>query len=110
MDNKSNFTEPLFRLWLSLGLHPVFVGKTYSVGELKQALTSAGFTVLETTAIIHNPRFIARRMIPLIRKAVPVRFDKLIKRCLAFLDSLANKKTKYLTGQFIAAKAVKYPD
>jgi len=110
MDNKSNFTEPLFRLWLSLRLHPVFVGKTYSVGELKQALTKAGLTVVETTAIMHNPRFFARRMIPLIHKVVPVRFDGLIKRCLAFFDGLENKKTKYLTGQFIAAKAVKRPD
>jgi SAM-dependent methyltransferase len=109
MDNKGNFTEPLFRLWLSLRLHPFFIGKTYSVGELKQALANAGLAVVETTAIIHNPRFFARRMVPIIRKAVPVRFDRSIKRCLAFLDSLENRKTKYLTGQFIAAKAVKYP-
>ena len=110
MDNKGNLTEPLFRLWLSLRLHPVFVGKTYSVGELKKALEEAEFTVVETTAIVHNPRFFVRRMIPLIHKVAPVRFDRLIKRCLTFFDSLENKRTKYLTGQFIAAKAVKRPD
>lgn len=107
MDNKGNITEPLYRLWLFLKLHPVFVGKTYSVSELKQALADAGLVVVETTAIIHNPRFITRRLVPLIRKMAPVRFDNLMRRCLAFLHSLESKRTKYLTGQFIAAKAVK---
>ncbi len=109
MDNKGNFTEPLFRLWLSLRLHPVFVGKTYSVMELKQALANVGFTVMETTSIIHNPRFVTRRIVPLLRKIDPVRFNGLVKRCLAFFDSLENKRTKYITGQFVAAKAVKPP-
>lgn len=107
LDNKGNITEPLYRIWLFLKLHPVFVGKTYSIGELKQALADVGLKVAETTAIIHNPRFITRRIVPLIRKITPFRFDNLIKRCLTFLDSLEGKKTKYLTGQFIAAKAVK---
>lgn len=108
MDNKGNFTDPLFRLWLYLKLHPVFVGRTYSIGELEQALRNAGLTVAGTTAIIHNPRFFTRRIVPLVRKIDPVRFNGSIKRCLAFFDSLENKKVKYLTGQFIAVKAVKY--
>lgn len=107
MDNKGNFTEPLYRLWLSLRLHPVFVGKTYSVKELKQALANAGFTVMETTSIIHNPRFVTRRIVPLLRKIDPTRFNHLIERCLTFFDSLENRRTKYITAQFIAAKAVK---
>ncbi|UCH51623.1 MAG: class I SAM-dependent methyltransferase [Chloroflexota bacterium] len=110
MDNKSNFTEPLFRIWLFLRLYPVFVGRTYSIEELKKALASTGFVVADTTAIIHNPRFIVRRIIPLVRKAAPVRFDGFIRKCLAFFDGLENKKTKYLTGQFIAAKAMKHTE
>jgi len=107
MDNKSNFTEPLFRLWISLGLSPFFIGKTYSIKELKQTLDSVGLHVTDTTAIMHNPRFFTKAVITLIRKIAPQRFDGLIRKTLDFFDSLERRKTKYLTAQFIAAKAVK---
>ncbi|MBM3155804.1 MAG: class I SAM-dependent methyltransferase [Chloroflexi bacterium] len=107
MDNKSNVTEPLFRLWILLGLSPFFIGKTYSVKELKQALESVGLHVVDTTAIMHNPRFFTKAVIALIRKIAPRRFDGLIRKTLVFFDSLERRRTRYLTAQFIAAKAVK---
>jgi ubiquinone/menaquinone biosynthesis C-methylase UbiE len=107
MDNKSNLTEPLFRLWIRLGLAPFFIGKTYSIGELHRALARAGLGVTASTAIIHNPRFFTKVIIALLRKIGRTRFDGTIKRGLAFLDSLENSKVKYLTAQFIAVKAVK---
>ena len=61
MDNKGNITEPLFRLWIYLGLSDFYIGKTYSNRELREALTAAGLSVVDTTAIIHNPRFFTRR-------------------------------------------------
>jgi SAM-dependent methyltransferase len=107
MDNKTNLTEPLFRLWVFLGLSYFFIGKTYSIKELKQALASVGLLVTDTTAIIHNPRFFARRIIALLHKGNPTRFNRGIRRGLNILDSLEKRKTKYLTAQFIAARAVK---
>lgn len=107
MDNKGNLTEPLFRLWVFLGLSYFFIGKTYSIKELKQALARVGLLVTDTTAIIHNPRFFTRKIIALLHKGSPTRFNRCIRRGLATLDGLENRKTKYLTAQFIAAIAVK---
>lgn len=110
MDNKGNLTEPLFRLWILLGLAPFFIGETYSIRELKQALAKAGLCVKDSTAIIHNPRLVTKVIIALLRKVKPTRFNHLISRGLVFLDSLENRKAKYLTAQFIAVKAVKPSD
>ncbi len=107
MDNRGNITEPLFRLWIRFGLSSIFLGKTYSIKELKQALTIVGLNVVDSTAIIHNPRFITWTGIKAIRKAVPHRFDPWIRRRLIFLDELERRNTKFLTGQFIAVKALK---
>jgi SAM-dependent methyltransferase len=107
MDNKSNFTEPLFRLWILFNLAPYFIGKTYTMKELKQALDKAGLEIVESCTLIHNPRFFTKVMIAAFRRFFPRRCDTWTKKRLAFYDSLGNKRTKYLTAQFIAVKAVK---
>jgi ubiquinone/menaquinone biosynthesis C-methylase UbiE len=107
MDNKGNFTEPLFRLWVFLGLSYFFIGKTYSIKQLKQALAGVGLRVTDTTAIIHNPRFFTRKIIALLHKGNPNRFNRWIRKGLDILDSLEKRDTKYFTAQFIAARAVK---
>src|SRR4030042_6359884 len=66
MDNKTNFTEPLFRLWIWLGVSPFFIRTTYSFKELKLALDSVGLRVIDTTAIMQNPRFFTRIKITLL--------------------------------------------
>ena len=55
MDNKSNLTYPLLCLWMALGLAPFFIGRTYSISELKSRLKSSGFSVEDATAIVHCP-------------------------------------------------------
>lgn len=107
MDNKGNIAEPLFRLWTRLGLSSIFLGKTYSIKELKAALSIVGLHVVDSTAIIHNPRFITWTGIKVIRKVIPRRFDHWIRRGLTLLDKLERRNTKFLTGQFIAVKALK---
>lgn len=107
LDNRDNLTEPFFRLWIWLGLAPFFIGRTYTIKELKQALDRVGLYVINSTAIIHNPRFFTKKVINFLRKVETTRFNYWIRRGLVFLDSLENRKTRYLTAQFIAAKAVK---
>ena len=107
MINKGNLTEPLFRLWISLGLLPFFGGKTYSIKELKRALEENGFEVRGATAVLHNPRLIVRIIVDFLHRLDARRFDPWSRKGLAFLDTLENKRTKYLTGIFIAVKAVK---
>jgi SAM-dependent methyltransferase len=107
MDNKSNITEPLFRLWIALGLSPFYIGKTYSMKELEKALVRVGLSVTDKSVIIHNPRFFAKFLAVILRKIQPMQADGRIKRLLGYFDSLGSKNTKYLTAQFIAIKAKK---
>ena len=107
LDNKTNLTEPLFRLWIRLGLSPFYIGKTYSVKELEKSLGEVGLSVIESTAIIHNPRFFTKVFIACLRKIGPNRFDGWIRKLLSLLDSLEKRRIKYLTAQFIATRATK---
>ena len=43
------------------------MGHPLTIKELRHALTSAGFRVLDTTAIMHNPRLVAVGMMRMAR-------------------------------------------
>jgi ubiquinone/menaquinone biosynthesis C-methylase UbiE len=107
MDNKGKLGESLRRLWIRLGLAPFFMGKTYSIKELKSVLESVGFSVEETTAIIHQPMFFLKLIIRFLQRLSARRFNPVIKKILASQDTLEKRRTKYLTGIYVAAKAVK---
>jgi ubiquinone/menaquinone biosynthesis C-methylase UbiE len=112
LDNKRNLTYPpyfLFRLWMRLGLSPYFIGRTLSLNRLKKALEDINLQVVESTAIFHYPhpdglvRWTERSLHRLGRG----KFDNALRHCLAILDRLEHKPTRYLTGRYIAVKAVK---
>ena len=84
-----------------------FISETYSIRELKQALAKTGLCVKDSTAIIHNPRLVTKKVIALLRKVDPTRSTLWIRRLLNSLDSLENRKIKYVMAQFIAVEAVK---
>jgi len=107
LDNKSNITEPLFRLYIALGLSPFYIGKTYNMKELKQALRETGFKIIDDDYLIHNPRFFAKLFIRILRKLDGRKSSSRISRMLAYFDSFKNKKSRFLTSQFIAVKAEK---
>jgi ubiquinone/menaquinone biosynthesis C-methylase UbiE len=107
MDNKSNITEPLFRLWIKLGLAPYFIGVTYNIKELKTQLARTGFHIEEESAIIHNPRFFTKMIIKMLRRINAQRYEGIMRRMLGAFDRLENTKLKYFTAQFIAVKAKK---
>jgi len=98
--------EPLFRLWVSLGLAPYYSGRTYSIRGLKRALVDNGFDVRDATAVTHNPRLITRGIVGFLHGIDAGRFDPWIKKGLTFLDTLEGKRTKYLTGLYVAVKTV----
>jgi ubiquinone/menaquinone biosynthesis C-methylase UbiE len=107
LDNKGNITEPLFRLWIKLGLAPYFIGVTYNIRELKTQLARTGFQIEDETAIIHNPRFFTKMFIKMCRRMNARKYESVIKRMLGACDKLENSKIKYLTAQFVAVKAKK---
>ncbi len=112
IDNKSNLTYPpyaFFRLWMWLGLSPYFIGKTLSLTRLRHTLEEIGFIVEESTAVFHypHPDGLVRMVERSLRKLSRGKLDNAIRKGLAFLDRLEGKRTKYLTGRYIAVKAVK---
>jgi ubiquinone/menaquinone biosynthesis C-methylase UbiE len=107
MDNKSNITEPLFRFWILVGLAPFYIGKTYSMSELKQGLKNAGLLIKDCRTIMHNPRYFTKLIVAVIRKIRGENGNHQIRALLDFLDGLEKTKFNLLTAQFIAVKAVK---
>lgn len=112
IDNKANLTYPPYifiRVWMLLRLAPYFIGKTLSPNELRRVLGESGFRVEESTAILHYPHPAA--LVPLIERFLhwlgKGKLDSAFRKSLTFLDKLEGKRTKYLTGRYIAVKAVK---
>ncbi len=107
LDNPSNLGEPPFRLWLRLGRAPYFIGRTLSRGRLCRALRESGLEVTASTAILHNPRFFAKAGLRLLRKTGTRRLDGIMRRGLRAVDGMERWPSRCLTGQFVAARAVK---
>jgi len=112
LDNKSNLTYPpyfVLRFWMRLRLSPYFIGRTLSRSKLRHTLEEIGFSVEDSTAIFHypHPDGLVRWLEHTLRWLSRGKLDNAIRKGLAFLDRLEGKKTKYLTGRYIAVKAVK---
>ena len=112
IDNQSNITYPpycLTRLWMKLGLSPYFIGRTLSLSRLRRALTEIGLTVEQNTAILHypHPDGLVRWLERSLRFLSRGKLDNAIRKWLACLNRLEGSKIKYLTGRYIAVKAVK---
>ena len=107
LDNPSNFTEPLFRAWLSLGRGPYFIGKTLSSSKLQRVMREEGLEVTHSTAILHNLRFFAKAGMRLVRRMRPPYYETIAERTLRANDALEHLPTRLLTGQFVAARGVK---
>jgi ubiquinone/menaquinone biosynthesis C-methylase UbiE len=107
LDNKTNFTEPLFRLWILLGFAPFYIGKTYSIKQLKRAIQETGLEITDCQGLIHNPRFFTKLMISILRRLFPKDCENWMNKSFNYFDSLESKKSRYLTAQFIAVRAVK---
>jgi SAM-dependent methyltransferase len=112
IDNKNNLTYPpycLVRLWMKLGLAPYFIGRTLSLSHLRRTLTEIGLVVEENTAILHypHPDGLVRWLERSLRYLSRGKLDNTIRKELACLNRLEGSKIKYLTGRYIAIKAVK---
>ncbi len=112
IDNQSNITYPpypLIKLWMKLGLAPYFIGRTLSLSRLRRALAEIGLVVEENTAILHypHPDGLVRWLERSLRYLSRGRLDNAISKTLTGLNRLEGSKVKYLTGRYLAVKAVK---
>jgi len=112
IDNKSNLTYPpyvLIRLWMKLRLSPYFIGWTLSLSKLRHTLEEIGLSVEGSTAILHypHPDGLVRWLERSLRKLSRGKLDNAIRKGLDLLDRLEGRRTRYLTGRYLAVKAVK---
>jgi SAM-dependent methyltransferase len=112
IDNKSNLTYPPYvfiRLWMKLGLSPYFIGRTLSLARLRHTLEEIGLSLEESTAILHypHPDGLVRWLERSLRRLSRGKLDNAIRKGLAWLERLEGRRTRYLTGRYIAVKAVK---
>ncbi len=107
LDNRQNIFDPLLRLVNRFGWTPFYLGRSYTVRDLRQALESAGFMVEETTAILQNPRLTAVTAVMLARKLRWSPLMKLVRRSLVAAQRLERTNVRYYFGSFVAAKAVR---
>ena len=98
--------EALNRIWLRwadassrIGLLPYHVGATYGRSRLCSVLRTAGFSIEETTAIVHAPRPVA------VMVGQRVQRGPRFLRILAALEQLERAPTRFLTGNFVAVRA-----
>ena len=90
-----------------VGLVPYPVGRTLLPRRAREVVKAAGFDVLECTAIMHAPRVLA---VPLMgaldRNRNSIREARLLDAAMRF-ESLQRLPSKFLTGHFIAIRAIK---
>ncbi len=110
-----NHTNPLifirnalpYTLLSRLGLVPYYTGVTFGACRLKRALEELDFTVKEVTSFWHFPRFLLVTMMSIVDRYFSDTFkQRLINAVLSF-EFLSKWPTKYVTGQFVAARAIK---
>jgi len=109
LDNRQNVFDPLLRLVARLGLVPYFLGRSYTVNELRAALTAAGYEVLDATAIVHNPRLVAAGAVAVARRVGWPLLTRLVRRSLLWMQRWDGTRIGWRTGCFVAALATPAP-
>jgi len=96
-----------FPLLNRLNIVPYYVGPTFGPRRLCRYLQETGFEVHEVEALMHFPRLISVHMTRKLER----RLDKYAKTRLVSLlmgfERLAKWPTRFLTGYFIAVRAIK---
>lgn len=112
LDNPINpliFLRNLLPYYLlkSLRIIPFYMGVTVSKSKLIPMLESNGFRVHDSTAIVHSPRILAIWIGYLLYKIGSERTKGYFQKILKVFERLERFPLRYLTGYFIAVKAVK---
>ncbi|HUQ19628.1 MAG TPA: class I SAM-dependent methyltransferase [Gemmatimonadaceae bacterium] len=107
LDNRQNIFDPLLRLANRIGLVPFYLGRSYTVNELRRELEAAGLKVLDTTAIVHHPRLTAVAAVG-VAKRIPSSLPmRAVQAALRKAQRLQDTRVQYFSGCFVAALAVR---
>lgn len=96
-----------FRLLQSLHVVPYYVGATYSPRSLQRILPQVGLEVLEVDAVLHCPRVFAVAIAWLLQTCTARETQQRFLRLLTTFERLARWPTRFLTGYFVAVRAMK---
>lgn len=110
-----NITNPIialrhilpFKLLNRLGIVPYYVGATFGARRLKSTLEELNFSVLEVTTFWHFPRIFLVPIATVVDKYFSDKFRRKFLNMILAFEYLSKLPTKYITGQFVAAKAIK---
>jgi SAM-dependent methyltransferase len=95
--------RPLHRL----GIVPYFVGKSCGPRRLESLVLDTGLEVVEKTAIMHAPRALAVAVARFLgSRSSPEQQESFLRRLRGF-ERCRGWSTRFLTGYFVAIRAVK---
>jgi SAM-dependent methyltransferase len=104
----------LNRAWASVGgtssragLLPYYVGSTFDVRQLRRLLAKLGFAVVDTGAVVHVPRILAVVVARQIERRPNARSHERFLEALMAFERLSSWPTRFLTGHFVAVRAIK---
>jgi SAM-dependent methyltransferase len=96
-----------FRLLDRLKIVPYYVGVTLGPYCLQHLLKKVGFKILEVDTIMHCPRVFAVAIARCLEKHASPKTQKAFLRFLMAFERLSRLPTRFLTGHFIAIKAMR---
>ncbi|MEO8575723.1 MAG: class I SAM-dependent methyltransferase [Gemmatimonadales bacterium] len=107
LDNRQNIFDPLLRLANRFGKVPFFLGRSYTMKELRRELEASGFAVQDTTAIVHHPRMTGVAGVAIARRLGSGSFTRFFEASFRSMQNLEGTRLRYYSGCFVAALATR---
>lgn len=96
-----------FRLLNHLNIVPYYIGTTFGPSRLCRHLNQVGLEVLEVSAVMHFPRIFTMAIARILERYARRGIQKLFLRFLMSFEHLSCWPTRFLTGYFVAVRAIK---
>ncbi len=96
-----------FRLLQRLKIVPYYVGVTLGPYRLQRLLKDVGFKILEVDTIMHCPRVLAVAIACWMERHALPKTQRVFLDFLMAFERLSHLPTRFLTGHFIAIRAMK---
>jgi len=90
-----------------LGIVPYYVGATLTPRRARRRLEEIGFEPFEFTTIMHFPRIVAVGLSGLLERNASAVAQRAFVRMLARFEVLSRWPTRFLTGHFVAVRAIR---
>jgi SAM-dependent methyltransferase len=96
-----------FRLLNRLNIVPYYVGVTFGPRRLCRHLKEVGLEVLEVSTVMHFSRILAIAMTRILERKAEQETQRRFLRFLMSFEELSHWSTRFVTGYFVAVRAIK---